>query len=338
MKIFGSTAFVHNHDSRRTKLDLKAHKCIFVGYSINQRGYKCFDPVFRKMFVSMDVTFFEGQSYYNDSHLQGENNSEDVFLNDSDLIFESVHDDVLSKQSLSLKENEGENTKNTKHVETIELNIEIDGQPSLMPSQNQDTETTEMHAKRYKGLVYSKDYQAQKRATVLQHHQESNQRLDHEINNDSSKIPHSNLPGNSVSNSSSQLDLPIALRKGVRSCTKYPLSNFVSYKNVSSPYLSFISQVSSVVIPNNVQEALNVLEWKEAIFEEVKALEKNATWETVDLPHGKTIVGCKWVFTVKYNSDGSLERYKARLVTKGFTQTYGVDYSETFSIAKLSTI
>ena len=173
----------------------------------------------------------------------------------------------------------------------------------------------------------------------MQHHQESNQRLDHEINNDSSKIPNNNLPGNSVSNSSSQLDLPIALRKGVRSCTKYPLSNFVSYKNVSSPYLSFISQVSSVVIPNNVQEALNVPEWKEAIFEEVRALEKNATWEKVDLPHGKTIVGCKWVFTVKYNSDGSLERYKARLVAKGFTQTYGVDYSETFSpVAKLSTI
>lgn len=85
--------------------------------------------------------------------------------------------------------------------------------------------------------------------------------------------------------------------------------------------------MSSLVIPNNIQEALNVSEWKEAVFEEIRALVKNVTWEKVDLPDGKTVVGCKWVFTVKYNSDGSLERYKARLVAKGFSQTYGVDYT-----------
>eukprot|EP00261_Vitis_vinifera_P037727 XP_019078970.1 PREDICTED: uncharacterized protein LOC109123500 [Vitis vinifera] len=86
-------------------------------------------------------------------------------------------------------------------------------------------------------------------------------------------------------------------------------------------------------------EALQVPEWKKAIFEEMRALEKNHTWEVMGLPKGKTTVGCKWVFTVKYNSNGSLERYKARLVAKGFTQTYGIDYLETFApIAKLNTV
>ena len=50
-------------------------------------------------------------------------------------------------------------------------------------------------------------------------------------------------------------------------------------------------------------------------------------------------MGCKWVFTIKYSSDGSVERYKARLVVKDFTQTFGVDFNETFApVAKLNTI
>ena len=62
-------------------------------------------------------------------------------------------------------------------------------------------------------------------------------------------------------------------------------------------------------------------------------------WELIDLPKEKRAVGCKWVFTMKFKSDGSLERYKAHLVVKGFTQTYGIDYSETFApVAKLNTV
>ena len=64
------------------------------------------------------------------------------------------------------------------------------------------------------------------------------------------------------------------------------------------------------------------------------ALQKNKTWELVDLPIDKKLVGCKWVFTVKFKGDGSLERYKVRLVAKGYTQTYGLDYQETFDLVE----
>ncbi|KAA0036485.1 Cysteine-rich RLK (receptor-like protein kinase) 8 [Cucumis melo var. makuwa] len=71
----------------------------------------------------------------------------------------------------------------------------------------------------------------------------------------------------------------------------------------------------------------------------MKALEKNRTWEICALPKGHKTVGCKWVFSLKYKADGMLDRHKARLVARGFTQTYGIDYSETFSpVAKLNTV
>ena len=69
------------------------------------------------------------------------------------------------------------------------------------------------------------------------------------------------------------------------------------------------------------------------------ALEKNQIWELVKLLEGKNLVGCKWVYIVKYRSNGSLERYKARLVVKGYTQTYGIHYLKTFAlVAKMNTV
>ena len=73
--------------------------------------------------------------------------------------------------------------------------------------------------------------------------------------------------------------------------------------------------------------------------EEMDALEKNKTWEIIERPKGKNLVGCKWVFTSKYRVDGSLQKFKARLVAKGYTQTYGVDYQDTFDpVAKMNMV
>lgn len=134
-------------------------------------------------------------------------------------------------------------------------------------------------------------------------------------------------------------ELPIAKRKGVRSCTQHPMSRYVCYSKLNPHYKSFLAKVDQVIIPRNIYEALSHKEWRKAVFEEIGALETNNTWTIINRPADKHIVGCKWVFTVKHKADGTIDRYKARLVAKGFTQTYGVDYNETFSpVAKLNTV
>ncbi|XP_018623538.1 uncharacterized mitochondrial protein AtMg00820-like [Nicotiana tomentosiformis] len=72
---------------------------------------------------------------------------------------------------------------------------------------------------------------------------------------------------------------------------------------------------------------------------ELHALIDNNTWELVDLPADKTPIGCKWIFKVKYKADRTMEKYKARLLAKRFTQQEGLDYHETFShVVKMVTI
>ena len=92
-------------------------------------------------------------------------------------------------------------------------------------------------------------------------------------------------------------------------------------------------------IPKSVQEALESPQWKQAILDEMRAMEKNQTWKVVLRSQNKVPVGCRWVFTVKYKTDRTIECYKAKLVAKGYTQTYGIDYQETFApVAKINTV
>lgn len=71
--------------------------------------------------------------------------------------------------------------------------------------------------------------------------------------------------------------------------------------------------------------------WQAAMTQEFAALHDNNTWSLMPLPVGKKEIGCRWVYKIKYKADGSVERYKIRLVVKGYTQHHGIDYRETFS-------
>jgi hypothetical protein len=264
LKLFGCVSFVHNLSPGRDKLDPRSYKCIFLGYSRTQKGYKCYSPSLRKHFVSADVTFFETIPYYS---LEGG----------------QVRPPMLADL----------------------------GQSPCLPELTSRPPITQVYVRRPSATA----------PTVA--------------TTDPASVP----TPSPLASADPTLDLPIAQRKGTRSCTSHPISHFVSYDHLSPSFRAFSVSLSSLVVPKSYQEALSHPGWRSAMEEEMRALSLNHTWDLVPKPSGAHIVGCRWVFTIKHNPDGTVDRLKARLVAKGFTQTYGLDYTETFSpVAKLNSV
>jgi hypothetical protein len=91
--------------------------------------------------------------------------------------------------------------------------------------------------------------------------------------------------------------------------------------------------------PSKLSEALGDDRWRKAMEEEYTTLMDNKTWHLVPPHSTKNRIDCKWVYRIKKNADGTVDRYKARLVTKGFKQSYSIDYEDTFSpVVKAATI
>jgi hypothetical protein len=122
--------------------------------------------------------------------------------------------------------------------------------------------------------------------------------------------------------------------------TPYPLHQYFFFlSNFSLAHRGFLSSICSTYEPITFSQAVKSPLWWEAMEKEIEALEKNDTWSLIFLPPNKKPIGCKWVYKIKYQSDGTIEHYKASLVAKGFTQIEGLDYHETFApVAKLVTV
>jgi len=119
----------------------------------------------------------------------------------------------------------------------------------------------------------------------------------------------------------------------------YPMTNFINYSALSPKHLAYAYSLNNEVEPTSYRSTIKDSRWLTAMQAEIEALNANNTWEFVDLPSYAISIGGKWVYKIKRHADGTIERFKARLVAQGFNQTEGLDYFETFSpVAKLSTI
>lgn len=197
----------------------------FLGYSSAKKGYKCYCPSSKRMFVTCDVTFFETQSFYPTTSLQGANLSEEIHWDPSISLPVSLSDPISTSLMLS-------------------------STPPTIEDPGQGEEPQQPTFK-----VYS--------------------RRPRPGNCQSSSLETS-APEEAQTHDPDDLDVPIAIRKGVRSC-RYPISGHLSYSKLSSKYKAFLSQVDKEVIPTSIHEALLDSKWKKAVMEEMNALKENKT-------------------------------------------------------------
>lgn len=136
-----------------------------------------------------------------------------------------------------------------------------------------------------------------------------------------------------------QISHSVDLDNNSTSPTHYPIHNVLSYDKLSHRHRAFVMSISANFEPKHYNQASQYPEWCNAMESELNAMKANNTWDVVPLPNEKNSVGCRWVYKIKHGSDGKIERYKARLMAKGFNQKEGIDYFETYSpVAKLVTV
>jgi hypothetical protein len=119
----------------------------------------------------------------------------------------------------------------------------------------------------------------------------------------------------------------------------YPLQERDDTRRFSATHIAYVAAITSATEPRSYKQAMMDTRWVKAMGTEIDAQEENHTWTIEDLPPGKRAIGSQWVYKVKHNSDGTIERYKARLVALGNKQKEGEDYGETFApVAKMATV
>ncbi|KAG7536932.1 Integrase catalytic core [Arabidopsis suecica] len=334
LRVFGCVCFVLVPGEQRNKLDAKSTRCMFLGYSTTQKGYKCYDPVNNRTYVSRDVKFLEDQGYHDKKDWES---LKDLAHSPSDRAtsLRFLLDHLGNKAPTPTASTQpGQNSTQPSHdppqlshdsnqapTPSTESNEEEDGERAHIDhkSPSQDREATSQDQET-QSLDDSSDSSEDEEATQVE--QRSTQPL---RRSERLKFPPSNWKNTRVYFN--------------QQAVAHPIQATCSLALVPQDHQAFLSKISSIKIPQTYEEAMQVKEWRDAIQEEIGAMTRNHTWDEEELPSGKKTVSSRWIFTIKYKSNGDIERYKARLVARGFSQTYGADYKETFApVAKLHTV
>ncbi|KAJ9540324.1 hypothetical protein OSB04_026830 [Centaurea solstitialis] len=299
LRIFGCLVYVKDNKKGGDKFGVRGRPCVFVGYPHAQRGYRVFDLETRKTYTSRDVKFIENVFPFKDTNIEPR-----------------IPELVTQRANEWDEDFIGHKDGNPPVVVQDEASTQDHLQEHVPPQE--DTLVEEEMAQNSSQSTVEPENENLRRSDRTKRQPK---RLDSYVTEIPQSIDHSQPIANSGTS------------------TVYPLSNFVSYNKFSSTHKACLAAITSHDEPKYYHQAVKNDQWREAMKQEIQALEESKTWTLEPLPPGKKAIDSKWVYKIKYKPNGEIERYKARLVAKGFTQVEGIDFHETFApVAKLVTM
>ncbi|CAL5322875.1 unnamed protein product [Camellia sinensis] len=306
LKVFGCLCYPWLRFASTHKLQPKSSPCVFLGYHPSIKGYRCFNLQTGHTLISRHVIFHET-----------------IFpFSTPSPTFTIPTQSTLSSFFWS---------SSPKSVPSQPRHLMPPSQSPLLPSQPLSTQPVSHPNHLSTQPVPSSQLPPQFQQPRLP--QQSPQPT-HQLQQ-SQQCPQPPIPINSIA---IHLPLPTpSSTSNTHSMQTRSKSKLSSSLPSSSCFLTS-SPVSSTE-PLSYKSALTSPVWFQAMLDEYSALQMQHTWSLVPLPPHKQAIGCKWVFKLKKNSDGTVARHKARLVAKGFLQEHGIDFQDTFSpVAKQPTI
>ncbi|CAI5476854.1 unnamed protein product [Closterium sp. Yama58-4] len=290
---------------RHNKLGAKAVWAVHLGMAQNSKGWLLWDPFTKKFMVSRDCKFMENFMY---KDWKAENEAKigmrfgDVKsseLEHVELPLELSSGSTTTRQSSLV--NGGEEAKDAEEEEEEEVQQVSERAPTL-PSRTTSAPRNRTTPQQRQGLQVPAAEEGRVKRKV-----QPPKRLIYDAPGEPGKTA---LAG-------------AAMMVGDDEESEYEECAF-----------AFFSPVEMPGEPATLKEALessDAEEWKKAMESELKSIEENDTFELVELPEGRTAITSKWLFKIKSDADGKIERYKSRLVAKGYQQKENVDYKELFA-------
>ncbi|CAI7849239.1 unnamed protein product [Closterium sp. NIES-54] len=289
---------------RHNKLGAKAIWAVHLGMAQNSKGWLLWDPFTKKFLVSRDCKFMENLMY---KDWKAENEAKigmrfgevkSSSLEHVELPLELSSSSTTTRQSSLV--NGGDEAKDAEEEEEVQ---QVSERAPTLPSRTTSAPRIRVTPHQRQGLhVPAAEEEGRGKRRI-----QAPNRLTYDALGKPAK---SALAG-------------AALMVGEDEETDYEECAF-----------AFFSPVEMPGEPATLKEALessDAEEWKKAMESELKSIEENGTWELVELPEGRKAITSKWLFKIKSDADGKIERYKSRLVAKGYQQKEKVDYKELFA-------